>query len=156
MKENITFLLRPTLIKSCSWLPVCHSVEAITSSSQAENPHFDPRWKHQKSHGNKATWALSWFKVSLSLVEYSVKNFRKGFICRKSCNERMAYCHHGLHTGYISLCCRMDPAFPILFLWLIIASAKSSKMFHFPKLVSNVWNLQFSLVTIVYLARGAI
>ncbi len=50
----------------------------------------------------------------------------------------------------------MDPAFPIPFLWLIIASAESSKMFHFQKLVSTVWNLQFSLVTIVYLASGAI
>ncbi len=79
---------------------------------------------------------------------------RKG--CRKSCNESMAYYHHGLHTGYISLCCRMDPAFPIQFLWLIIANAESSKMFDFSKLVSTVWNLQFSLVTIVYLANGAI
>ncbi len=50
----------------------------------------------------------------------------------------------------------MDPAFLIPFLWLIIGSAESSKMFHFLKLVSTVWNLQFSLVTIVYLASGAI
>jgi hypothetical protein len=50
----------------------------------------------------------------------------------------------------------MDPAFPILSLWLIITSAKSSKIFYFPKLVSTVWNLLFSLVTIVYLESGAI
>jgi hypothetical protein len=63
----------------------------------------------------KASWAPSGFKVSLSLVEYAVKNFRKCF-CRNSCNESMAYYNHGLHTGYISLCCRMNPAFPIPFL----------------------------------------
>jgi hypothetical protein len=50
----------------------------------------------------------------------------------------------------------MDPAFTIQFLWLIITNAESSKMFNFSKLVSTVWNLQFSLVTIVYLANGAI
>ena len=106
----------------------------------------------------KAPWAPPGFKVSLSLVEYGVKNFRKCFICRKSCNEGMVYYNHGhgLHTSYISLCCRMNPAFHIPFLWLIIGSAESSKMFHFPKLVSTVWNLQFSLVTIFYLENGAI
>jgi hypothetical protein len=58
--------------------------------------------------------------------------------------------------AWTSHCCRMNPAFPIPFLWLIIASAESSKMFHFPKLISTVWNLQFSLVTIDYLASGTI
>ena len=37
---------------------------------------------------NKAPWAPSGFKVSLSLVDYGVNNFLKGFIDRKSCNER--------------------------------------------------------------------
>jgi hypothetical protein len=51
----------------------------------------------------KAPWAPPGFKVSLSLVEYGVKNFRKCFICRKSCSESMAYYYHGLHTGYMDV-----------------------------------------------------
>jgi hypothetical protein len=77
----------------------------------------------------KALWAPLGFKVSLSLVEYGVKNIRKCFICRNSCNESMAIplFPNGSNLSHpFSLTHHSQGAESIL------------KMSHFPKLVSTV------------------